>query len=287
MYEIESGEHTLRLEREKYEDIYYALPIDPSNLLLLLNETLLDTQEERETLEAIVENEGGVESSMKKLITRVSEVEPGEPEAASEEKQSEQEDEPVREAEPEDEPEVVGEEMIVETDQSGTMEEETGKEDENDEDIVDLVLEGEEEEQESGSSPGLVGENSEAPSEGTDRELDLGETEQESLEDSEVDKISVDEPVTQLVFKKNEDDTFDLIYGERGLRFPFEMMQKLFLGLPDNNAKMFKMFLKDILDSQAARSIFRSILQEAGGITSSLQVIREKLEERSSEFLPT
>jgi len=73
---IQSGEDVLKLTQEEYEDIYYALPLEPSPLYMLLNETLLETGEERERLQAIVDRKGGVDESMTELARLIEEFDP-------------------------------------------------------------------------------------------------------------------------------------------------------------------------------------------------------------------
>ncbi len=87
---ISAGGSQLELTKLQFEDIYYALPLKPSSLYMLLNETLLDTSEERERLENIVEAEGGVDKSMKKLAAVVEKTDPEETAVGEERSSSDQ-----------------------------------------------------------------------------------------------------------------------------------------------------------------------------------------------------
>ncbi len=77
-FKIHSGDETLTLARETYEDLFYSLPIDPSSLYMLLNETLLETGEQRHALQAIVEREGGIDKCMNRLSVVVNDTNPEE-----------------------------------------------------------------------------------------------------------------------------------------------------------------------------------------------------------------
>ncbi|MBI3097097.1 MAG: hypothetical protein HYY93_02455 [Planctomycetes bacterium] len=75
-YVIVSGGDRLKLSRSRYEDVYFALPLDNGTLFRLLNDTICNTDELRAAYKALVANAGGMQPALTALQEAVKQVAP-------------------------------------------------------------------------------------------------------------------------------------------------------------------------------------------------------------------
>lgn len=75
-YAIVSGTDRLVLSRSRYEDVYFALPLDNGTLYRLLNDTICNTDELRAAYKSLVANAGGMNPALTALQEAVKVVAP-------------------------------------------------------------------------------------------------------------------------------------------------------------------------------------------------------------------
>ena len=75
-FRISEGDHWFDLPQAAYEDLYYALPLDPPTLFLLLNETVLTRREDRDLLRKMVAVYGNIQQGMPVLGREVAKCDP-------------------------------------------------------------------------------------------------------------------------------------------------------------------------------------------------------------------
>ncbi|MEK7866678.1 MAG: hypothetical protein AAB434_08330 [Planctomycetota bacterium] len=75
-FRISEGDLSLEVTQASFEDLYYALPLDPPTLFLLLNETVLNRKEDREILKKIVAVYGNIQSAMPVMAREVERCDP-------------------------------------------------------------------------------------------------------------------------------------------------------------------------------------------------------------------
>jgi hypothetical protein len=73
---LTDGQGSIELSRDRYEDIYYALPLETGLLFRLLNDTVLQTPAERETLKQMIERAGGLENALGVLQESLKQLRP-------------------------------------------------------------------------------------------------------------------------------------------------------------------------------------------------------------------
>lgn len=75
-FRVSEGDFWFDLPQAAYEDLYYALPLDPATLFLLLNETVLTRKEDRELLRKMVAVHGNIQQAMPVLGREVAKCDP-------------------------------------------------------------------------------------------------------------------------------------------------------------------------------------------------------------------
>lgn len=75
-YRISQGNLSVELSQSRYEDLYYAIPLDAGTLFRLMNDTVLDKLEARETFNKMIEQGGGLEPALRALQENVQRVSP-------------------------------------------------------------------------------------------------------------------------------------------------------------------------------------------------------------------
>lgn len=56
VYEIQDGKDKIRFSKEKFEDLYYAVPLNVSHFLRLLQDEICSQASERHTLNGMLKN---------------------------------------------------------------------------------------------------------------------------------------------------------------------------------------------------------------------------------------
>ena len=57
-YRITDGKNHINFSREKFEDLYYAVPLNPTYFLRLLQDNICQNAQQRHLLNAMLENAG-------------------------------------------------------------------------------------------------------------------------------------------------------------------------------------------------------------------------------------
>ncbi|NUM33737.1 MAG: hypothetical protein HUU50_04305 [Candidatus Brocadiae bacterium] len=58
IYQIKDNNNTICFPKEKFEDLYYAVPLNSSNFLRLLQDHICTNSQERHTLNSMLDIEG-------------------------------------------------------------------------------------------------------------------------------------------------------------------------------------------------------------------------------------
>ena len=66
-FRIVAGADSLPLTKTQYEDLHFALPLDPATLFRLINDTLLQGVPERQKLKAMIDASGGMHPALNAL----------------------------------------------------------------------------------------------------------------------------------------------------------------------------------------------------------------------------
>lgn len=75
-FALVQGARRLVLDRSRYEDIFYALPLDSGTLFRLVNDTVLADDPLRATFRAMIAEAGGMDRAMSALQESAKAVEP-------------------------------------------------------------------------------------------------------------------------------------------------------------------------------------------------------------------
>jgi hypothetical protein len=75
-FTISSEKDAIVLSQADYEDVFFACPLDPPALYLLLNQTILQTAELRDILTQMVNKQGGIVPAMKAIQNAVLALDP-------------------------------------------------------------------------------------------------------------------------------------------------------------------------------------------------------------------
>ncbi len=74
---LTDGTHTFALTQGKYEDLFYAVPVDNGTLFRLINDTILEDTATRDVYKAMIDKAGGIEPFLTDLQKQVQTVQPG------------------------------------------------------------------------------------------------------------------------------------------------------------------------------------------------------------------
>lgn len=66
-FRIVAGTESLPLTKSQYEDLHFALPLDPATLFRLVNDTILQSTPERQKLKSMIDASGGMQEALKAL----------------------------------------------------------------------------------------------------------------------------------------------------------------------------------------------------------------------------
>lgn len=74
---LTDGTNTLSLTPSKYEDLFYAIPVDNGTLYRLINDTILEDTATRTVYKAMIDKAGGIDPFLNDLQKQVQTVQPG------------------------------------------------------------------------------------------------------------------------------------------------------------------------------------------------------------------
>jgi hypothetical protein len=67
-YRIHDDARSLEFDKEHYEDLFYAVPVDSTAFYRLLTEAVCETEDERKTMVAMIEALPDMDSGLKALM---------------------------------------------------------------------------------------------------------------------------------------------------------------------------------------------------------------------------
>ena len=70
-YRITDGTREIAFGRERFEDLYYAVPTHPTQFYRLLTDQVSETQAERDSINAILEATGDREAVLRELMDQI------------------------------------------------------------------------------------------------------------------------------------------------------------------------------------------------------------------------
>lgn len=74
---VTDGTNSLSLTQAKYEDLFYAIPINNATLFRLINDTILEEIPLRNIFKAMIDKAGGIDACLNALQQQVQTVQPG------------------------------------------------------------------------------------------------------------------------------------------------------------------------------------------------------------------
>ncbi|MHC5037307.1 MAG: hypothetical protein ACYTHM_08340 [Planctomycetota bacterium] len=75
-FRISDGTRNIEFDKASYEDLFYAVPLDSTALYRLLTEAVCRTDEERNTMVAMIEGQGDMEAGLNDLQDQITKIEP-------------------------------------------------------------------------------------------------------------------------------------------------------------------------------------------------------------------
>jgi hypothetical protein len=75
-FRIFDGGDSLTLSKERYEDIFFSIPLASGTLFRLMNDTILETPEARGALKRMIDRAGGLDAALGKFQESVKSVQP-------------------------------------------------------------------------------------------------------------------------------------------------------------------------------------------------------------------
>lgn len=75
-FRIFDGSDSLTLSKERYEDIFFSIPLANGTLFRLMNDTILETPEARGALKRMIDRAGGIDAALEKLQKDVQGLQP-------------------------------------------------------------------------------------------------------------------------------------------------------------------------------------------------------------------
>lgn len=277
---INLDSHTITLDRSQYEDLYYCLPLDPSPLFMLLNDTILNTNEQREKLNSYVESQGDVVSAMSTLSDAVQELQPDQ--SVTEE---EIDTENAASRSTEDDSRNDSEKIDIEYGQSEGDREDPIEEGEEEIDIE--PFEDEEFDDEFDVVP--IDEEPE-PLEEEDSMSEPPSTEEPPPAESENQSESAAGPIKPLenfdgmpVLRLNQQENghYVLSYENKALEFPEEILFLLNKKLDATIPTFIQHLMHDVMQSDSSREMFREMMSDVGGITRGVNKLKELIKEHN------
>ena len=74
---LTDGANTLNLTQAKYEDLFYAVPVDNGTLFRLINDTILEDTSLRNVFKKMIDQAGGIDPFLNDLQKQVQTLQPG------------------------------------------------------------------------------------------------------------------------------------------------------------------------------------------------------------------
>ena len=70
-YRISAAGQTIDFDKERYEDLFYAVPLDTTSFYRLLTESVCETDDDRKTMVSMIESLTDMESGLKTLMDQI------------------------------------------------------------------------------------------------------------------------------------------------------------------------------------------------------------------------
>ncbi|MCU0722994.1 MAG: hypothetical protein MUC63_05175 [Planctomycetes bacterium] len=75
-FRIVHGPHAVEFDRERYEDLFYAVPVDSTAFYRLLTEAVCETEAERKTMVALIQALPAMEAGLNALQDQIAKLKP-------------------------------------------------------------------------------------------------------------------------------------------------------------------------------------------------------------------
>lgn len=290
-FSISDGQETIVLSRTDYEDVFFACPLDPSALYLLLNQTILQTAEQRDVLKRIVARCGGIIPTMEAIQAGVLALDPkeaAEP-AATMKRASEAQrgrvispqsapptsmKEVIPVAEVVASPVKVIEPELVSTapaspqapPQATKLAEEKGSVSPPDARTKNVAV------SRTGDSGSSLVPAAQTPPTTTPKTTILHKKQAAQTTPPLVDKPK------NIIISRAPDGSYTLRFGSQSVTLSNEKFRELYFSLPMSIPSMFKLFFTSLLPDIKSKTIFRRMMSMAGGSSVLLEKIVKELE---------
>ncbi|MHC4599376.1 MAG: hypothetical protein ACYS47_10260 [Planctomycetota bacterium] len=76
-YKISDGERNVEFDQERFEDLFYAVPVDSTAFYRLLTEAVCETEDERTAMVTMIQGLPDMESGLKSVQDQVTGLGPG------------------------------------------------------------------------------------------------------------------------------------------------------------------------------------------------------------------
>jgi len=71
LYRISTAENTIDFDKERYEDLFYAVPLDTTSFYRLLTESVCESEDQRKVMVSMIQSLDDMESGLKGLMDRI------------------------------------------------------------------------------------------------------------------------------------------------------------------------------------------------------------------------